>query len=103
MNKATLQPVVIVVLRIIGVLTIFFGLLMVVHMLFAQAAVKSAGTDMPMGMNINIKSPMNTIGGWGIAAYFMTSLFGLILCGFSRGLAYLITPSEDVSNNTDQG
>ncbi len=95
MEQKSVYQVTVIVLRLIGVLTMFIGLVFATQTiieLIALACVKS-GLDarMPAKMNVSLTGTASTLGIWSIVYQIATIVWGRILYVSARSIARRIT------------
>mgnify|MGYP001148831840 CR=1 FL=1 len=92
MNTAAEKRLTIIAFRAVGILIILIGLILTTHTIISLMAVSSLKSNMPGGMNINIKGPVGTMGAWAILAQLFTSAWGAAVFVLAERLAGFILP-----------
>lgn len=87
MDRAGEQRMVLMVLRGVGILTVFIGLILATQTIFAVIAAHSATANVPRGMNISLSGPVAKMQGWAIAARLSVSAWGAALYALAGALA----------------
>jgi hypothetical protein len=98
MEQKTVEHGMTIFLRLVGVLTIFIGLIWtsetVLQLLAARAATSSFREGMPPGMSVNLKGAAGRMGGWAVGARLAVVIWGTLMLASARSIARGITREE---------
>jgi hypothetical protein len=87
MNRDDEQRIVMIVLRVAGILTVLIGLILTTQTIIELIMVHSAASDLPRGMNVNLKGPVGKMGAWAIIGRLFICAWGAVLYALARVLA----------------
>jgi hypothetical protein len=91
MEQKSIEHVTTVVLRFVGVLTIFIGLILVTHTVFqllaAQSVTSGFPQGLPRGMSVSMKGAAGRLGAWAIVAQGAVMGWGGLLFALARPIA----------------
>lgn len=76
--------------RAVGILVVLIGLILATTTIISLIAVSSLKSNIPAGMNINIKGPVGTMGVWAILAQISISAWGAAVYFLADRLSDLI-------------
>jgi hypothetical protein len=91
MEQKSIERIVTVVLRFLGVLTIFIGLILTTHTVFQLIAAHSVTSGFPQGlppgMNVTLKGAAGRAGTWAVAAQIAVIVWGGLLVALAKPVA----------------
>ena len=90
MEQKSMKHIITVILRLVGVLTIFIGLIMTTQMIIQLVATNSVISGF-IGMSVNGKRATGHIVNWMIAGHFSIVAWGFILMAYAKAIAKSIT------------
>lgn len=90
MEQTTMKHIITVILRLVGVLTIFIGLIMTTQMIIRLVATNSVMSGF-IGISVNGKRTAGHIANWTIAGHVSIVAWGFILMAYAKGIAKSIT------------
>lgn len=98
MEQRTIEHGTTVFLRLVGVLTIFIGLIWtgdtVLQLLAARSATSGFPQGLPPGMSVNLKGAVGRMGGWAIGARLAIVIWGTLMLALARSIARGIAKEE---------
>ena len=86
---------VIIILRLIGVVISFIGLILTTSSIFQTIGARSAASAMNPAIQVSMKGMAGQLGFWVTAGYVSIVIWGLILYAMSEGLADIITSFKE--------
>ncbi len=98
MQQELIRKNVTIVLRLIGTVITFVGLILVTVVVFQAIGAQSAASQMKSAfpeLQVSMKGATQNLGIWVITGYASIAVWGLILCAASKGLAATITSYEE--------
>lgn len=87
MDHEKVSQVVEVVVRFVGMVLVFAGLIMGTHAILQFISVMSAANNLPSGFNVQVNGALGDMGFWGLMAHGATIIWGLIIVGFSEEIS----------------
>ncbi|MFC1781861.1 hypothetical protein ACFLZ8_06335 [Planctomycetota bacterium] len=90
MEQITERRIITLILRIVGVITIFIGFILVTVASISLIAAKSATSNLPSGMNVNFNSALSNLGFWAILMHLAIAVWGFIMFHKAKNIAELI-------------
>jgi hypothetical protein len=108
MEQKSIEHVTTVVLRFVGVLTIFIGLILVTYTIFqllaAQSVTSGFPQGLPRGMSVSVKGAAGRLGAWAIAAQIAVMVWGGLLFALAKPIAERIAgaPTPSAGDTTGQ-
>jgi len=108
MEQKSIEHVTTVVLRSVGVLTIFIGLIVVTHtaiqLFAAQSVTSSLSQGLPGGMSVSLKGAAGRLGAWAIVARIAIMVWGGLLFALAQPIAQGIAraPTQSAGDTTGQ-
>lgn len=97
MNSISEKRLTAMVFRSFGILTILIGLILSTQTIIQLMAVSSLATNMPRGMNVNIKGAAGSIKGWAIVAQLSVAVWGFVMFKLADWISGIIVPEEDTA------
>jgi hypothetical protein len=98
-EQKSIERVVTVVLRFLGVLTIFIGLILTSNTIFQLIAAHSVTSGfphgLPAGMNVTLQGAAGRAGGWAVAARIAVIGWGALLVAMASPLARSIAREDN--------
>ena len=95
MNSIFEKRLTMIVFRAVGILTILIGLILNTYTIIQLLAISSLTSNMPRGMNVQIKGPIGNIKGWAIVARLSVSAWGFAVYGLANWLSGVIVPETE--------
>ena len=92
MNSISERRLTMIVFRAIGILTILIGLILTTYTIIQLMAVSSLTSNMPRGMNLNVKGTIGNIKGWAIVAQLSVSAWGAATYKLAGWLSGVVVP-----------
>lgn len=108
MEQKSIEHVTTVVLRSVGVLTIFIGLIVVTHTVFqllaAQSVTSGFPQGLPRGMSVSVKGAAGRMGAWAIVGQIASMAWGGLLFALAQPIAQGIAraPTQSAGDTTGQ-
>jgi hypothetical protein len=90
MNDIFEKRFVTIILRIIGILTVLVGLILTTHTIIQLLAISSLATNLPRGMNVNIKGTLGNMHGWAVLAHLFIIAWGVVFYKLADWLSGII-------------
>jgi hypothetical protein len=97
MEQKSVERVVTVVLRFLGVLTIFIGLILTSNAILQLLAAHSvtSGMGLPPGMNVTLQGAAGRLGNWTVVARIAVIVWGALLVATATPLARSIAKEDN--------
>ena len=90
MDRTSEQRSILIVLRVAGILRVLIGLILTTHTILQLMAVNSIASNLPRGMNVNIKGTMASMRGWAVVAQLSVVAWGVVLYKLAGWLSDII-------------
>ncbi len=103
MNRQDEQHIVTVVLRGVGILVVLIGLILTTQTILGLIAASSARSNLPAGMNIDIKGTLGKMGAWAIVARLSISVWGAVLYALAQTIAAALISEAPVGPSSAAG
>ena len=95
MNSIFEKRLTMIAFRAIGILTILIGLILTTHTIIQLMAIRTLTSNIPRGMNVQIKGTIGNIKGWAIVARLSVSAWGFAVYGLANWLSGVIVPETE--------
>jgi hypothetical protein len=90
MNNIAEKRLTMIVFRALGILTILIGLILTTYTIIQLMAMSSLTSNLPRGMNVNIKGTIANMKGWAIFAQLSISVWGFAIYKLASWLSGFI-------------
>ena len=90
MDRVSERRSILIVLRVAAILTVFIGLILTTLTILQLMAVGSISSNMPQGMNVNVKGTLGAMRGWAIVAQLSIVAWGVVLYKIADSLSVMI-------------
>lgn len=91
MDRESREQISGIILRLAGVLTILVGCILTTQTIIQLIAGRSAMSNLPPGMSVNIQGAIGRVGGWAIVGQLAIVAWGALLIAVARPVARSIT------------
>jgi len=95
MSSISEKRLTMIVFRAIGILTILIGLILTTYTIIQLMAIRSLTSNIPRGLNVNIKGTVGNIRGWAIIAQLSVSAWGFAVYKLANWLSGVILPETE--------
>jgi len=100
MNSTSEKRFAIIAFRALGILIILTGLILTTLTIIGLMAVSSLTSNVPRGVNVNIKGPAASMGAWAIVARLFVIAWGAVVYTLADWLSGLILPDSTAAATT---
>ena len=97
MNTTSERRLTIIAIRAAGILIVLIGLILTTSTVISLMAVSSLTSNIPRGMNVNIKGPVGSMGAWAILGQLSVSAWGAAVYLSANWLSSFILPETTVT------